>query len=249
MTALKRAIRTTATTASRTRPIEMPGKEPRRQQERHRRHEQGDDQALDERPRAAPPLPQDAGLGRVEVDQPSHGAEPSRSPPRRGGQVSAAVAKRSRGRHVGDDGGRLLVVGLFFFDCLELGDLDGDVEGLPDLSGGRCDACRPDDRRDRCEDTADLVGAHADVAGRSEVQQSTRRPERQPRPMPRFEPGRASRDRDWRPRSNRPSCWQAGPGRGCLSSIGSWWIFPRARWGFASSSLGTERVTVIAQTG
>ena len=85
-------------------PDRDPGEEPRRQHERDGRDEQGDHQALEQRPRATPPLPQDAGLGRVEVDQPSHGAERSRSPPRRGGQVSAAVAKRSRGRHIGDDG-------------------------------------------------------------------------------------------------------------------------------------------------
>ena len=65
-------------------PDRDPGEEPRRQHERDGRDEQGDHQALEQRPRATAPLPQDAGLGRVEVDQPSHCAERSRSPPRRG---------------------------------------------------------------------------------------------------------------------------------------------------------------------
>ncbi len=48
--------------------------DPDRPEERHRRHEQGDDQPLDKRDRTALPVPEHADLRRVELDETTHGS-------------------------------------------------------------------------------------------------------------------------------------------------------------------------------
>ena len=102
---------------------------------------------------------------------------------------------------------------------LVLRDLDRDLERVGDLARRGGDARRADDRCDRGQDAADLLGVDADLDSRLRGSAGTRPPARRPRRAPRCERASASPGRGSMPRGSPRSCLPADRGPGSRWSI------------------------------